>query len=101
MQDGTYLIRLADNRYNLKATYTHEVKEQPVGGCEDPPPFTAITKGENEYPPPLRVSEIRGTVDPKEPDVLKGTITDGNAEDGVTTVKWDLRRVRPKSRLQK
>jgi len=46
-------------------------------------------------------SDIEGKVDPKNPDTLAGTLTIGNADVGIQTVTWNLRRVRPKGRNEK
>lgn len=100
--DGTFVITINKN-IDLKTTWTREDTNQLTRGCEDPPPIVATSTGEDTWPPKFLgiYGELRGKFDPKDPDVLKGSITEGSEETGVTSITWDLKRVRPKSRLQK
>jgi len=66
--------------------------------------MTAISSGENSVFASGYMkagSDITGKVDPKNPDILAGTLTMGNDDVGIETVKWNLRRVRPKGRNEK
>lgn len=102
-ENGEYQIRL-ENRPELKTKWTSEDLEQRPGGCEDPAPMTATSSGENSVFASGYMkagSDITGKVDPKNPDILTGTLTIGNAEVGIETVTWNLRRVRPKGRNEK
>jgi len=102
-ESGKYQIRL-DRQPDLKTKWTREDFEQLPGGCEDPAPMTATTTGENSTFATAYMhagSDIEGKVDPKNPDTLAGTLTIGNADVGIQTVTWNLRRVRPKGRNEK
>jgi len=102
-ENGEYQIRL-ENLPELKTKWTSEDFEQRPGGCEDPAPMTAISSGENSVFASGYMkagSDITGKVDPKNPDILAGTLTVGNDDVGIETVKWNLRRVRPKGRNEK
>lgn len=100
--DGTFVITM-NKQVELTTTWTREDIDQASGGCEDPPPTVATSKGSNTLPPRFlgTYGELRGTWDPKTPDILKGNTTEGNEKVGVTTITWNLRRVRPKGRNQK
>jgi hypothetical protein len=101
--DGRYAIRL-DQKPDLITKWTSEHFEQRPGGCEDPPPMTANSNGENSvYAGPYKRAggDISGQVDPKNPDILAGTFTSGNKDAGIETITWNLRRVRPKNRNDK
>lgn len=102
-ENGEYQIRLEDQP-ELKTKWTREDLEQRPGGCEDPSPMTATSSGENSVFASGYMkagSEITGTVDPKKPDILAGTLTVGNKDVGIETITWNLRRVRPKGRNDK
>jgi hypothetical protein len=99
-ENGKYQIRL-DKQLDIDTKWTLENFEQRPGGCEDPAPMNATSTGENSvfasgY---KRAGEdIEGQVDPKNPDILAGTLTTGNADIGIQTITWNLRRVKPKKR---
>ena len=102
-ENGEYQIRL-ENQPEFKTKWTREDFEQSPGGCEDPAPMTATSTGENSVFASGYMkagSDITGKVDPKNPDMLAGTLTIGNADVGIQTVSWNLRRVRPKGRNEK
>lgn len=102
-ENGKYDIRLAQS-LEVDTKWTLENFEQRPGGCEDPTPMTATSTGENSvfasgYK--RAGNDINGQVDPKNPDVLTGKLVIGNADVGVQTITWNLRRVRPKVRNEK
>ena len=102
-ENGEYQIRL-ERSPELKTKWTSEDFEQRPGGCEDPAPMTATSNGENSVFASGYMQagyDITGKVDPKKPDILAGTLTIGNADAGVQTITWNLRRVRPKGRNEK
>lgn len=100
LESGRYDIRL-DQKPEVNTKWTSEHFEQRPGGCEDPAPMTATSTGENSvYAGPYKRagSDISGQVDPKNPDILAGSVTIGNKDVGFETITWNLRRVRPKGR---
>lgn len=102
-ENGEYQIRL-DRQPEIKTKWTREAFEQRPGGCEDPAPMTTTSTGENSVFASGYMqagSDITGKVDPKNRDILAGKLTIGNAEAGIQTVTWNLRRVRPKGRNEK
>lgn len=104
-------INLSGNKYEIKAQvpelvtkWQMETVQQIPGGCEDPPPVKASSNGTNSvFASGYKVAaiDIRGEFDPKHPDVLTGELRNGNADVGVTTITWNLKRVRPKSRNER
>ena len=102
-ETGEYQIRLID-RPDIPTKWTREDFEQRPGGCEDPPPMIATSTGEDSVfagPYKRAGADIAGKVDPKNPDILAGTLKLGNKDVGIETVTWNLRRVRPKGRNEK
>ena len=100
---GKYEIRL-DSPVDIKTTWTRDDTQQRPGGCEDPPPVKAVSKGEDSVfagSYKRAGGDIEGQVDPNNPNVLAGKVTSGNAGTGIQTITWNLRRVKPKARGEK
>lgn len=99
-ESGKYNIRLIQNP-ELTTKWTSEHFEQRPGGCEDPAPMSSTSTGENSvYAGAYKRAgnDISGQVDPKNPDLLAGSVTIGSKDTGIETITWNLRRVRPKKR---
>lgn len=86
----------------LTTQWRTENKNTPAGGCENPEPSIMLLNGEDS---PLSRSyieagstKISGQIDPKNPDVLAGSEITGDLENGQTTIKWNLRLVKPKQK---
>lgn len=83
----------------LTTQWRTENKNAPAGGCENPEPSIMLLNGEDS---PLSGGyteagsrRISGQTDPKNPDVLSGSEVTGDLENGQTTIKWNLRLVKP------
>jgi hypothetical protein len=83
----------------LTTTWREERTNAPAGGCENPPPSSEAEEGKtspmSEAFAQSSFSEIRGQVDPKDPDTLSGEKITGDLETGRTTERWNLHRVKP------
>jgi len=95
---GTYKISVTYPA--VKATSNRSITASGVS-CFETKPSSAISTGEPgpdsaEYLKEGR-EEVTGEFDPKNPDVLSGTTTSGDETNGLYTVKWNLRLVKPKS----
>ena len=102
-ENGRYDIRLVQ-RLDVTTKWTLENFEQRPAGCEDPAPTTATSAGEDSvFAAGYKRAggDITGQIDPKNPDIIAGTSTVGNADVGIQTISWNLRRVRPKNRNDK
>lgn len=96
--NGTYKISV---KYPaVKTTSRREITATGVS-CFDSKPSSAIADAEGSPESSAYVidgtKEVRGVLDPKNPDVLSGTTTTGDKTSGIHTVTWNLRLVKPKS----
>ena len=94
---GKYEISV---EYPALTTRWHtENKNAPAGGCQNPEPGIMILDGEESPISQAYIAagstKISGQIDLKNPDVLSGSEVTGDLENGQTTIKWNLRLVKP------
>ena len=90
--DGSYVIQATGK--TIKVTGKIE-KSGNEAGCR-PTPFSSTretARDEGFY-----YIDLKGQVDPKNPDVLTGKKVEGDIETGQSTWTWSLRLVKPKTR---
>lgn len=94
---GSYKISV---KYPAVKTKSHREINATGVGCFDSKPSSAVSDGEGSPDSSGYIidgiEEVRGVIDPKNPDILIGTTTSGDATTGIHTVTWNLRLVKPK-----
>ncbi|CAN5316079.1 hypothetical protein BH10ACI3_BH10ACI3_11770 [soil metagenome] len=95
---GTYKFSV---KYPAVRTKSHREITALGVGCFESKPTSAVSDGEGSPESSAYIidgtNEVRGTLDPKNPDVLIGTTTTGDETSGIHTIIWNLRLVKPKS----
>jgi hypothetical protein len=96
--DGSYTITVP---YPAVKTTSHREYTETGVGCFEAKPLSAISNGEASPEAATYAvdgtEEIKGVLDPKNPDILAGTRTTGDRASGIRTVTWNLRLVKPRS----
>lgn len=89
-QDGKYQIKI----YRIEHIKTKEKFERSgnIMGCK-PIPFSSVS--ETEGSAGVGYINLEGQVDPKNPDILTGKLTEGDLEKGLKTWTWNLRLAKP------
>ena len=91
--DGTYDAGWSADPL-LKTTQTETRSGSKPGPECAVEPYNEQKNEEREYRG-LLCPSLEGRVDPKNPNTLSGTATRGNIKDGICTVTWNLRYVKP------
>lgn len=96
--NGTYKISV---KYPAVRTKSHREITATGVGCFETNPKSEVTDDEGSPEAAAYIidgiDEVWGQIDPKNPDVLSGTKTTGDATSGIHTVTWNLRLVKPKT----
>lgn len=94
-----------DGRYRIYAGGVKPIKTQvkieKSGTPADCRPVPFSNSSENEDLKNFVYVDLKGQVDPKNPDILTGKIVEGDLETGQKTWTWNLRLINPNKKKQK